>query len=184
MACKQTAQPVRITALGFADEQLLQRYRGLRVIAGRLHVLHPIAVGLELVVPAELRRYELCAEHSALAHHLPQRRPTVSGGADRRDGGADLHELPLLHLLRAVAGRGVDDLVAEHRGELGFVLQLDQESAVDCELAAGQCPGVQIAAVDDDELVWELPVRDGGQSVANLLHVVGDARIGDVVAAL
>jgi hypothetical protein len=91
VACKQTAQPVRIAALGLADEQLLQRYRGLRVIAGRLHVLHPIAVGLELVVPAELRRYELCAEHATLAHNLAQRRPAVSGGADRCDGGADLH---------------------------------------------------------------------------------------------
>src|SRR6187455_3182924 len=155
VARKQTAQLVRIVALRLADEQLLERHRRLRVIARRLHILHPVAVGLQLVVAAELRRYELRAQHA-----------------------------PLAHLLRAVARRRMDDLVAEHGGELGFVLELDQQSAVDRELAAGRRPGVQIAAVDDDELVWELPVRDGGQAIAYLLDVTGDTRIGNVVSAL
>ena len=185
MAREQTGHPVLLDARGvLAHEELLQRHRGLQVVARELHVLHAVEIGLELVVAAVLRLQQLRADGRALAHDIAEVRAAVGGRADRRNRGADLQQLAFLHLLSPVARGGVHDLVAEHRSQFRLVLQLDQQAAVDRDLAARQRPGIQLAAVQHHELVGQRSVGDGCEPIAHLLHVLRDARIGDVVAAL
>ena len=185
MAREQARHPVLLRASRvLANEQFLQRDGGLQVVARELHVLHAVVVRLELVVAAVLGLQHLCAHRRALAHHLAELRAPVHGRTDARDGRADLYELALLHLLRTVPCGRVHDLVAEHRRELGLVLQLDEQAAVDGDLAAWQRPGVELAAVEHHEFVGQRAVGHGSEPVADLPHVLGDARVGDVIAAL
>lgn len=112
MTCEQAARPILVLAcFGLAQEQFLQCHCRLQVVAGALHVNHPVFVGLEFVLPAVLGLQQLCAEHRALAHHLAKVGPAVRRRGNRGDRGADLHQLSFLELLRAVPCGGVHDLV-------------------------------------------------------------------------
>ena len=75
-----------------------------------------------------------------LVGHLGGHRATAAVvlAADAGGGDERLAELALGHLLGRVAVDDVADLVAEHAGELGLVLELVEERAGDEDLPAGQ----------------------------------------------
>ena len=89
-----------------------------------------------------------------------------------------------LHRERAVARGRVHDLVAEHGRELGFGVELRQQAAIHGDLAARQRPCVRHGAVQNDELVWQLPIADGGELLADACDVGRELRIERVLAAL
>jgi hypothetical protein len=78
----------------------------------------------------------------------------------------------------------VHDLVPQHGRQLGLRIQLDQQAAVDGDLAARQCPGIRYRAVQHDELVGQVAVADGGELLPDGSHIGRQRRIAHVVAAL
>ena len=78
----------------------------------------------------------------------------------------------------------VHDLVTEHGSELGFRVELRQQAAIDGDLAAGQRPRIRHRAVQDDELVRQLSIADGGELLADAGDVRRELGIERVLAAL
>jgi hypothetical protein len=76
------------------------------------------------------------------------------------------------------------DLVPQHRRELGLGRKLSEQAAIHGDLPAGQRPCVRHGAVQDDELVREVPIADGGELLADSSDISGELRIERVLAAL
>jgi hypothetical protein len=77
-----------------------------------------------------------------------------------------------LLLLSGVAEGDVDDLVAEHAGELVFVVDEREQPARDVDEAPGQGEGVGLHVVDDREVVGEVPTRESAEELpADARHV-------------
>ena len=70
-----------------------------------------------------------------------------------------------------MAGGGVDDLVAQHGGQFGLVVEFSEQSAVHRNLAAGQRPGIGHRVVQHHEFVRQLAVTHFGQPLAHALHI-------------
>ena len=178
---EQALQPAALLVLEQAHEGLLQAHRGRRVVSRARHVAHAVGVRLQLRL----------AVVAALDQVGAQRGPELAELAIARvgQGHAGGHQGALqkdaaLHRLGGVARRGVHDLVPQHRGQLGLVLQLQQQAAVDRDLAAGQGPGVGAAVVDHPEFVGQLAVRHPRQALPHPLDIGHQLGIGDIVAAL
>ena len=91
-------------------------------------------IGLRLVAPAELELAHL-VDHGR--GELSIAAPVVSAaGADTDGNGQDLAELAFGHLLGRVPIDDVPDLVTEHAGELGLVLQAIEQALGDEDLPA------------------------------------------------
>ena len=76
------------------------------------------------------------------------------------------------------------DLVPQYRGQLGLAAQLDQQPAVQCDLATGQGPGIGCRVVHDAELIRQLTIADLGQAITHGLQIAGEFRLDHIVAAL
>jgi hypothetical protein len=126
-----------------AHEGFLQRHGALHVVASKLHVLHAVLVRFELLVTAILHLNHLRAGARALTTRLATACiHTADCHADLCDGEPGLHDRAALLRLRAVTRRGVHDFMAQNGGQLGFVVERSEQPAIDCNLAAGECPGI------------------------------------------
>ena len=140
--------------LGFAFAQQDLEHLGDAggVDAGPHHVRHALGVSLVLVLPREVREGRIGAEpDGGVAQFVIA---DVGEHADR--GEPDVRPLRLLHLADGVAHGDVPDLVAEHPGHLGQVLGAFDEAAIDVDEATGDGEGVDVLAVDDEELPVEI----------------------------
>jgi hypothetical protein len=70
-----------------------------------------------------------------------------------------------------VACGSVHDLVAEHSSQFRFAVQLGQQTAVDCDLAAGQCPRIRHGVVQHHEFIRQLAIRNSRELLADFIHV-------------
>jgi len=77
----------------------------------------------------------------------------------------------------------VHDLVTEHRGELASELSSVSKPRFTAILPPA-APRVRHGAVQDDELVGQLPIADGGELLADTGDVRGELGIERVLAAL
>jgi hypothetical protein len=73
--------------------------------------------------------------------------------------------------LGAVSCRSVHDLVAEHSCQFRFAVQLGQQTAVHCDLAARQCPRVRHGVVQHHEFIGQLAIRNSRELLADFVHV-------------
>ena len=73
-----------------------------------------------------------------------------------QNAGADLRRHRARVLVDAVACGDVADLVAEHGGELGLVLDVGHDAAGDVDVAARQREGVDLVAVEYRESVLKV----------------------------
>ena len=78
----------------------------------------------------------------------------------------------------------MNDFVAEHGGQLSFVLQLGQQTGVDSDLAARQSPGIGHRVVQHHEFVRQLAIRHGRKLLAHFVHIGREFRQHVEVAAL
>ena len=83
-----------------------------------------------------------------------------------------------------MSGRRVDDLVAEHRCEFGLVAQIEQQTAVDRNLAAGQCPGIGNRIVEHGEFIGQFAIADRREPLTDGVDIGLQPRIQIVEAAL
>ena len=129
----------------------------LRVVAGVRHVRACRSDRTR----ARLRGCCACVISCAPRLAAPTVRPAVVAAlrGDLRREQRALQQQPALHRERAVARGRVHDLVAEHGRELGFGVELGQQAAIHCDLAARQRPGVRHRAIQHDELVRQLRGR-------------------------
>ena len=98
---------------------------------------------------------------------------------------AGLKDHSSFHALGAVAGGGVDNLVTENCRQLGFVLKLDQQAAVDRDLSARQCPRIGNGIVEDHKLIGQIgTIADRRQAGAHGLHIPGQFRKRILISAL
>ena len=182
VAREQAAQPVLSWSLRQLHEGFLQSHRALRVIAGTRHVLHAVVIRFQFRLAAVARLDQRAADLRSLQREI------LVGAVRRRDAEyreADVEQRAGLLGLRAVACRGVHDLVAQHRGELRFVLELHQQAAVDRDLAPGQRPGVGRGIVQHHEFVGQLrALADARQALSHARHVGVQLGIEHVLAAL
>ena len=80
--------------------------------------------------------------------------------------------MPLLLLLDQVFRRDVADLVPEHGGKVGLVLEVRQDAARDVDVAAHGREGVHVVGVHDREVPFELgTLADRRELLAHALHV-------------
>ena len=153
-------------------ERFLQRDRTPRVIARGLHVPHAVEIGLQLLLAAVPHLHELRTDACAL--NQQSRDILIRAPYSSADGGhcqPGLQQRAALLRLRAVTGRGVRDLVPQHRGQLGLAPQLGEQPAVHRDLAARQCPCVRHGVVEHREFVRELAIRHGGELLTHFVHV-------------
>ncbi len=177
---REAAAPAAVL-LGQAHERLLQRDGRVRVVAGRGHVAHAVEIRFELRFAAVAHRQELRAEACGADGEAAV--VAALRGDLRREQRA-LQQETALHRERAMPRCRVHDLVAEHGRELGLGRKLGEQAAIHGDLAAGQRPCVRHGAVQDDELVRQLPIADGGELLADFCDVSSELRIECVLAAL
>jgi hypothetical protein len=78
----------------------------------------------------------------------------------------------------------MDDFVAQHRRQFRLALQLGKQTAIDRQLAAGQCPGIGHRVIDDDELEGQVrSIADLYQLLPDFGNIGGQCRIEHVLAA-
>ena len=76
-------------------------------------------------------------------------------------------------------GDDVADLMAEHAGELGLVIQLPEEPRVDVDIAARDRERVQGFVFDNREPVREIgSIRQPRNMLPRAIHVIVHRRIG------
>jgi hypothetical protein len=63
--------------------------------------------------------------------------------------------------------RDVNYLVTQHGGQLGFVLQMEQQTAVDGHLAAGQRPGVGHIIIQHHDFIGQIGASSGIRQFTN-----------------
>ena len=181
MAREQAGEPAAVLAVVHPHEGFLQADGAIGVIAGTTHVVDAVLVGLELGFAAVTLHQQL--RRDARARRVDAAVVAVAGRDLRRDQPA-LQQHAAAHLLRRMPRRGVHDFMTQHGRKLGFGLQLGQQTAIDADLAAGQCPGVRDRVVQHREFIRQLAVADGGEPLPDLLHVARQPGIHHVVAAL
>ena len=148
------------------------------VVARFPRILDAQAVGLALVVPAELQEEELDADPGD-ARDLSER---VAEGA--ADGQAHLDEDHLAHLPHAVTGIDVAELVPQDDGHLGFRAHQGEDAAGEIDVSARDGEGVDDGAVEDDEAIGQVgPVRPRGDRLAGRRDVGCEPRV-DIGAVL
>ena len=100
-----------------------------------------------------------------------------------QNAGADLRRHRARVLVDAVARGHVADLVAEHGGEFGLVLDVGHDAAGDVDIAARQREGIDLVAVEHRESVLKVrAVALLRQPFADALHV--GLQLGVVVDAV
>ncbi len=157
-------------------QQLLEHRRHpARIDPRPHHVDHPDGVGLVLRIAAEL------GEHRALAGVDPDARGLrARAREDAREPRADLRDLPLLLQLHRVPLRDVADLVTDHARELIQAVRALDEPAVHEHVPARQREGVDLGAVHDVEMPFEIArIRHGGERIAEHRDVAVDVGVGD-----
>ena len=79
----------------------------------------------------------------------------------------------------------MDNFVGQHGGQLGFILQLHEQSAIDGDLATGQGPGIGHRVVQYHKFVGQVgTITDGGQFFPHTADIGLYFRINDVAASL
>ena len=117
-----------------------------RVVTLIQHVLEAQLIGLRLRVAAVLEKQDAQAaaqEPAELRHR---------GREDAADAEAEVGQLRAAHLLHAVAGGDVADLVAQYRRHLGFAVHVGEDAAGDEHRTARQREGVDGRIVHHMEL--------------------------------
>jgi hypothetical protein len=97
---------------------------------------------------------------------------------------AHLHCLALLHRLDGVLLGDVDELVTQHAGQFGFILDQRQRAAGDVDVATGRGEGIDAVGVEDDEVPRQRGTRAGrGERAAHQRHIAVDGGILDHTVA-
>ena len=109
------------------------------------------------------------ASHSlALEHHAKD-----CSGHD-----ADAGALLARGALRAVPRRDVPDLMSDDTRQVGLAIHVSHDAARDIHVAAGQCEGIDVGAVENREVPVKLgPMRGLGEALADFVDVGLDLRI-------
>ena len=181
MTGKETCQPTCFLSVAQPDEGLLQTNRALGIVTRARHVQHAVLVRFEFVASSVTLIEHLCSDACAADGEIP-----VVAVA-RRNGGRQDHTLQqhaALHALGRMPCRRMHDLVGENRGKFGFGVQLGQNTAVYCDLAARQCPGIRHRVVEYDEFIGEPTITDGRKTIADAGNILCQHRVDVVLAAL
>ena len=151
----------------------------IRRIAGGRQIGQRQAVGLVLLAA----RVAEAAQLGDAAGHLAGQ--VRLGRHAHQHGGQAAHGLGILLADRVVGGH-VAQLMAQHRGQLGFGIDQAQKATGDIDVAARRRgEGVDHLAVDDGEDARLTHPRGLGHTVADPLHIVGlgpeidTAQLGD-----
>ena len=146
-----------------------------RVIAGTRQVFGPQPIGLQFLVAAigcnKTSRHRL--RH--LARQLSGPHYTV-GLCHRTQHTGRKHTQPGVLLasgtLRTVARGDVANLMAHHTGQIGLALHVGHDAARHVYIAAGQCEGVDLRAVQHREMPLQLlAVRLRRQPLPQVVHI-------------
>ena len=137
------ARAVDLEALA-ALEHLEHLGHRLRTVAGGGGEQEPDPVGFHLVLATVALHPGLCADVGELRHGS---RTGVERRGERAERGENALSLALLRMLL----RDMRDLVADHRGELGLGVQVQQQAAMQIDEAATGGEGVDGVVVEHDE---------------------------------
>jgi hypothetical protein len=156
-----------------------------RVVAGLFQVLDADAVGFLFVLPRKAPLF-LDGRRLGAGNHADTRIASATGG--QHDAGQQCSHHRQLHALLGfdaageVALRQVRQFVGQYRGVFAFGLSVEEQAAVDPDDATRRGEGVELAAVDQDELQAPVLQLAGlGQLVHAGLDVVLELRVVELV---
>ena len=159
-----------VAGLGDARERGEHVADAVRVPARRYGVLRAQPVGLALVVASEPEHQQSEPVARGVSEAGAAVRRAHRRDEDLRREQAEVRAERAAVGLHGVPRRDVGNLVAEHAGQLGLVVQVGHDAARQVDVAAGKREGVDGRRVDDGEMPVEIgPVGDRGQRVPHLL---------------
>src|SRR5690606_17723980 len=93
-------------------------------------------------------------------------------------GGEDVGGASSGLLTHGVARRDVAKLMTQNRGELIYGSEQGHQATVDVDVTAGQGERIDVRAVDDREVIFEVrTMRDPGEALAHLFYIGLQCRV-------
>ena len=142
----------------------------VRIVAGLVHILEPEVIGFGLIHAREFQE----GHGNSKVHALINR---ISGPGvrdkDRCHHRADLDDIALGSLLGAMSRAHMRDLMRHHSRQLGLLVRVQDQTAVDVKKSARQRERVHHVRIDHLDRKGHLRIGVANQVLPYAVHILG-----------